>query len=273
MADANYKNALAMTLAGGKPYNALAQFNEPMQPNALGRGILKPGPDPTGYDRLFDGIYGMLGGTPDRRALAEALAGGVNVGTLGIPTAAYDGAKELAQTGKPSSLAMALMPGAKVAGAGAKAARGLKNGAFSGEMPVGYVARGEPNTIGQVNYDVEWFGPSGAQNVGSAYVRDLGDKAQVGKVKIAPDHARKGIGSALYGQIERDLGKPLIPDFVLTDAAYNFWKKHQPDAVAGYVKQYDNWVKKPIGDAASSMPSGALGGQLDALSDLLGSSQ
>ncbi len=104
------------------PYNALAQFNEPMQTNALARGTLKPGPEPTGYDRLFDGIYGALGGTPDRRALAEALSGAVNVGTLGMATGAYDGAEELGQTGRPGSLAMALMPGAKVAGAGAQAA-------------------------------------------------------------------------------------------------------------------------------------------------------
>jgi len=116
MADANARNYLAQALMGAPAYNALAQFNEPMQPNALARGTLKPGPEPTGYDRLFDGIYGALGGTPDRRALAEALSGAVNVGTLGMATGAYDGAKELAQTGRPSALAMALMPGAKVVG-------------------------------------------------------------------------------------------------------------------------------------------------------------
>lgn len=115
MADANARNYLAQALMGAPAYNALAQFNEPMQPNALARGTLKPGPEPTGYDRLFDSIYGMLGGTPDRRALAEALSGAVNVGTLGMVTGAYDGGKELAQTWRPAALAMALMPGAKVA--------------------------------------------------------------------------------------------------------------------------------------------------------------
>lgn len=121
MADANARNALARALMEAPPYNALAQFNQP-QPNALARGTLKPGPEPTGYDRLFDGIYGALGGTPDRRALAEALSGAVNVGTLGMATGAYDGAKELAQTGQPGTLAMALMPGAKVAAPAVNAA-------------------------------------------------------------------------------------------------------------------------------------------------------
>ena len=115
MADASQRNALARALMDAPPYNALAQFNEP-QPNALAsRGTLKPGPEPTGYDRLFDGIYGALGGTPDRRALAEALSGAVNVGTLGMATGAYDGGAHLARTGEVAPLALALMPGAKIA--------------------------------------------------------------------------------------------------------------------------------------------------------------
>lgn len=101
-------------------YNALAHFDAPYKPSPL--ATLKPGPEPTGSQRVQDSIYGWLGGRPENRATASALAGLFDVGTLGMATGAYDGAKDLAQTGRPSALAMALMPGAKVAGAGAQAA-------------------------------------------------------------------------------------------------------------------------------------------------------
>jgi len=57
--------------------------------------------------------YGWLGGLPENRATASALTNLFDVGTLGMVTGAYDGARELATTGKPVELAMALMPGAK----------------------------------------------------------------------------------------------------------------------------------------------------------------
>lgn len=85
-------------------------------------GRLSPGPEPTGYDKVFDTAYGLLGGKPENRRMAEALAGIFNVGTLGMATGAYEGAKDLARTGSPTTLAMALMPGAKVAGPVAKVA-------------------------------------------------------------------------------------------------------------------------------------------------------
>lgn len=90
------------------------------KPSAL--ATLKPGPAPTGKDKLFDSLYGLLGGTPEKRSLAETLASAFDVGTLGMATGAYDGAKDLAQTGRPASLAMALMPGARVAAPVAKVA-------------------------------------------------------------------------------------------------------------------------------------------------------
>lgn len=74
---------------------------------------LKPGPAPTGRDKLFDALYGALGGTPDKRWAADKLATALDYGTLGMLTGAYDGGRELAETGRPASLAMALMPGAK----------------------------------------------------------------------------------------------------------------------------------------------------------------
>lgn len=85
------------------------------QPNYLAP-TLKPGPEPTGYERVFDKIYGLLGGKPENRSVASALATAFDVGTLGMATGAYDGGKDFAKTGRPNALAMALMPGAKVAG-------------------------------------------------------------------------------------------------------------------------------------------------------------
>ncbi len=85
------------------------------QPRNYLQPTLKPGPAPSGYDRVFDAVYNYLGGTPDKRPVANALAGAFDVGTLGMATGAYDGARELATTGRPAALAMALMPGARVA--------------------------------------------------------------------------------------------------------------------------------------------------------------
>lgn len=84
---------------------------------------LKPGPAPTGRDKLFDALYGAFGGTPDKRWAADKLATALDWGTLGMLTGAYDGGRDLATTGNASTLAMALMPGAKVPGAAAKAGR------------------------------------------------------------------------------------------------------------------------------------------------------
>lgn len=94
--------------------------------------ILRGGPTPSGRDRLFDAIYGGLGGTPDRRSVADALTNLFDVGTFGMATGAYDGAQELAQTGRPASLAMAIMPGARVAAPVAKAAGKAATGAVQG---------------------------------------------------------------------------------------------------------------------------------------------
>lgn len=78
-------------------------------------GALRPGPAPTGHDRVFDAAYNWLGGQPENRATASALTNVFDVGTLGMATGAYDGAAHLARTGEITPLALALMPGARVA--------------------------------------------------------------------------------------------------------------------------------------------------------------
>ena len=76
---------------------------------------LSQGPAPTGYDKVFDAAYGVLGGTPDKRRLAETLTQGFDLGTLGMATGAYDGGRYWASTGDPSLLAASALPGGKAA--------------------------------------------------------------------------------------------------------------------------------------------------------------
>lgn len=142
---------------------------------------------------------------------------------------------------------------------------------FGGDLPPGVSVSGNTNSLGQTNYAIN----AGADNIGHAYVRDIGDAVQVGRVGINDEFQGKGIGRALYGRIERDLGKPLVPDTVLSDSAYSFWQKHRPEAVEGYTKRGHNWVPsdgKPTSSANAlvdqlrasgefySNPAGAPGG-------------
>lgn len=80
------------------------------------------GPAPTGYDRVRDAIYGLLGGRPANAVAADKLATAFDFGTMGMATGAYNGAKHLAETGEPGILAMSLLPGAKPVGLAAKGA-------------------------------------------------------------------------------------------------------------------------------------------------------
>jgi len=102
------------------PWAWRSNMDAPAQPSPLAQ--LKPGPAPTGSDRVFDALYGWLGGTPDQRSKASALAGLFDVGTMGMATGAYDGAQEMARTGRPGPMAMAVLPGMKPVSAAAKAA-------------------------------------------------------------------------------------------------------------------------------------------------------
>lgn len=101
---------------------------------------------------------------------------------------------------------------------------------FGGDLPKGYSVERHTNSMGQTNYKIM----KGRSQVGNAYVRDLGSKVQVGRIHIDEAHTRKGISTALYARIERDLGKPLVPDGTLSEDAYRFWKKHRPESVAGH---------------------------------------
>jgi hypothetical protein len=101
---------------------------------------------------------------------------------------------------------------------------------FGGDLPKGYSVERHTNSMGQTNYKIM----KGRSQVGNAYVRDLGNTVQVGRIHIDEAHTRKGISTALYARIESDLGKPLVPDGTLSEDAYRFWKKHRPESVAGH---------------------------------------
>jgi hypothetical protein len=134
--------------SGADPWAWRSDMDVPQ--NALAQATLKPGPAPTGRDKIFDAIYGAFGGKPDKRRLADTLTSLFDVGTLGMATGAYDGAKDLAQTGRPSALAMALMPGARITGAplkaGAKALSDLVR-LYHGTSEEGF---GEINRLGSI---------------------------------------------------------------------------------------------------------------------------
>ncbi len=146
----------------------------------------------------------------------------------------------------------------------------LAPGAKLPPMPKGVRVSRDTNAIGQTNYALE---TDAGQPVGNAYVRDLGDKAQVGRISINPEFQRQGIASALYPQIEKDLGKALVPDATLSPSAYAFWKKHQPEAVANYAQSGNNYVPKDsiafqTMGGASTPAAGPMADMLEALQKL-----
>ncbi len=154
------------------PWAWRSDMNAPQpQPNYLAP-TLKPGPEPTGYEKVFDTVYNYLGGKPENRRWAEKIATAFDVATLGMATGAYDGGKDLAKTGRPNALAMALMPGAKLgkaAAATAKAAEVIGDDAIRAlyksrsSLPDGWFVHGRNGTdklrddaviMGTRDYDV-----------------------------------------------------------------------------------------------------------------------
>jgi hypothetical protein len=86
---------------------------------------------------------------------------------------------------------------------------------------------------------------SGEDMIGGSYVRDLGDNIQIGNISLAPEWQRQGIGGALHGIAEQDFGKPAVPDVSLSDAALDFWRKYDPNAVENYaLTPWGQWSPK-----------------------------
>lgn len=76
---------------------------------------LSQGPAPSARDKVFDVLYGYLGGTPDNRWAADKLADLATLGGFAPWAGAYEGGREITETGRPASLAMSVLPGARVA--------------------------------------------------------------------------------------------------------------------------------------------------------------
>ena len=82
----------------------------------------------------------------------------------------------------------------------------------------------------------------------SAVVRELGLAFQISNFQIARGALRQGIGTAFQFYIEAQLGKPAVPDGMLSNAEYRRWKKLDPIAVSDYVKGTKNYTPRPRSD-------------------------
>jgi hypothetical protein len=55
---------------------------------------------------------------------------------------------------------------------------------------------------------------------------------RINEVMVWPDHRRRGIASALYRLIEADLGRPLRPSRMRSEAGQAFWKARKTATAA-----------------------------------------
>ncbi len=137
---------------------------------------------------------------------------------------------------------------------------------FRYELPEGV-------TVSRTGKDYTFF--DGENQIGNAYVRDLGDRVQVGKIGLDEPYQRRGIGNAFYDQLGDEYRKTVVPDDTLSPAAYEFWRKRDPDAVAGHQNIGQTWSRGAFGDTAGApLPAiternAYLMEQLKALEDIL----
>lgn len=106
--------------------------------------------------------------------------------------------------------------------------------------PDGVMFHAETNPLGQTHAKIRKDG----EEIGSAFVRDLGDEIQITNFQVADAHQRKGIGTAFQTFLERRLGKPAVPDSLLSEAEYSRWRKNNPDAVRNYEKRGDSYIQR-----------------------------
>jgi hypothetical protein len=99
--------------------------------------------------------------------------------------------------------------------------------------------------LGQTNVSVVRDGAE----VGRAYVRDRGQTLQFGQLNIERGAQRQGIGTAVQEEVERQLGKPFVPDVTLSEAEYKRWHKYDPIAVADYERTGVNTYQPRQGSA------------------------
>ena len=91
------------------------------------------------------------------------------------------------------------------------------------------------------------FFKNGAE-VGSADIRNFGHTIQITNFQIVRGARRQGIGTAFQSYIEAKLGKPAVPDAMLSNAEYRRWKKIDPIAVSDYVKGAKTYTPRAKSD-------------------------
>lgn len=73
----------------------------------------------------------------------------------------------------------------------------------------------------------------GNKVVGKAYPwEDSRGQYVMQNVRVSPNFRNRGVGRALYSEIERMTGRQLSPATSLSDDAFEFWKRYRPEAVA-----------------------------------------
>ncbi len=50
-------------------------------------------------------------------------------------------------------------------------------------------------------------------------------------IRVSPDFRGRGVGRAIYSEVEKQSGRELKPAISLSDDAFEFWKRYRPDAV------------------------------------------
>jgi hypothetical protein len=91
------------------------------------------------------------------------------------------------------------------------------------------------------------FFKNGAE-VGSADIRNFGHTIQITNFQIVRGARRQGIGTAFQSYIEAKLGKPAVPDAMLSNAEYRRWKKIDPIAVSDYAKGAKTYTPRAKSD-------------------------
>lgn len=80
------------------------------------------------------------------------------------------------------------------------------------------------------------------------------DAAFVDLVEVSLRQRGRGVATALYNAIEKDLGRKLRPSGALTEDGFAFWKARDPDALQDYVRTSVGSGYSPAADMIADIP-------------------
>lgn len=102
----------------------------------------------------------------------------------------------------------------------------------SADQPLRYSRRKADVTVEKAAYG-SYEAKVGSKVVGKAYPwTDSNGDFVMQNVRVSPNFRQRGVGTALYSEIERQTGKQLKPATSLSDDGFEFWKRYRPEAVA-----------------------------------------